>query len=78
MAVYRFRSIDEMSPPWREPDDPGNLRAVALMMALDRRLRGPTHRRTHGVTRYSSIQEMKASREDSYHREDPRGISSRG
>jgi hypothetical protein len=78
VAVYRFRSIDEMPPPWREPDDPGNLRAVAQMMALNRRLREPTHRRTPGVTRYASVQEMKASRQDPYHRENPRDTSSRG
>jgi threonine dehydrogenase-like Zn-dependent dehydrogenase len=38
MGVQRFRSVEEMPPPWRPANDPGNLRVVATMLALSRRL----------------------------------------
>ncbi len=64
MPVYRFRSIEEMPPPWRDSDDPGNLRAVGEMLALYRRLQGPRGHRQRGVTRFASIEQMKADPED--------------
>ncbi len=33
MPVTRYRSVEDMPPPWREPNDPGNLRRVAQMLA---------------------------------------------
>lgn len=62
MPVYRFRSIEEMPPPWRESGDPGNLRAVAEMLALHRRLSAEP-RRAPGVTRFRGIEDLKASKE---------------
>ena len=63
MPVHRYRSIDEMSRPWRAADDPGNLRAVALMLAFHRTLTASCERRP-GVTRYRSIEEAEAARHD--------------
>jgi hypothetical protein len=68
MPVQRFRSIADMPPPWRSPDDPGNLRAVAQMMELHRRLLGPAARPTPGVRKFRSIDEMNADRSDPSHR----------
>jgi len=66
MPVHRYRSIEEMPAPWRDPDDPRNLREVAMMMALCRSLgRGPA--RVPGVRRFRSVQEANAEL-DSYHR----------
>lgn len=62
MPVYRFRSIEEMPPPWRESGDPGNLRAVAEMLALHRRLSAEP-RRAPGVTRFRGIEDLKAAKE---------------
>ncbi len=45
MSVTRYRSIEEMPPPWREPDDPANLRAVALMMTFYFQLHPESDRR---------------------------------
>ena len=74
MPVRRYRSIEEMPPPWRDPDDPNNLRAVATMIALHRAFdRGAIGRR--GVRRYRTIQEANAERDDPYRREDPRVAS---
>lgn len=71
MPVRRYRSVAEMPPPWREPDDPANLRAVATMIGLHRELTGGgTVRR--GVRRFRTIQEANAERDDPYRREDPR------
>jgi len=54
MGVQRFRSVEEMPPPWRPADDPGNLRAVAGMMALYRLL---VPAPPPGVRRFRSIEE---------------------
>ncbi|MCU0292394.1 MAG: hypothetical protein MUF10_10480 [Thermoanaerobaculaceae bacterium] len=57
MGVQRFRSVEEMPPPWRPADDPGNLRAVAAMMALYRLLAPAS---PPGVRRFSSVEEADA------------------
>ena len=57
MGVQRFRSVEEMPPPWRPADDPGNLRMVAAMLALYRVFAPATPR---GVRRYRSIEEADA------------------
>src|SRR5437867_2989945 len=38
VPVTRYRSIEEMPRPWRDPDDPGNLRVVAQMLTFYRSL----------------------------------------
>ena len=63
MSVTRYRSIDEMPRPWREADDPGNLRVVAQMLAFYRGLLGTTPRRA-GVQRFRTMDEANASREN--------------
>ncbi len=72
MAVRRYRSVEEMPAPWREPDDPGNLRAVAIMLALYRRLHQGAAA-TRGVRRFRTIQDANADRDDPYRRDQPHG-----
>ncbi len=67
MPVTRYRSIDEMPRPWRRPDDPGNLRLVAQMMAFYRTLVREAPRET-GVRRFRSLQDAGAARNDPYRR----------
>ncbi len=61
MPVEKYRSIEEMPPVWRDPDDPGNLRRVAMMMAFHQRLAPPPE---PGVRRFRSFDEAKAERGD--------------
>jgi len=68
MPVHRYRSVEEMPPPWRDADDPENLRVVAGMLALYRRWR-PEKRRA-GVERFRSLEDLDASRDDPYRRAD--------
>ena len=63
MTVRRYRSVEDMPRPWRSADDPGNLRAVAEMLALHRRLI-PAGQPKPGVRRYRSAQEAEADRPD--------------
>jgi hypothetical protein len=56
-----------MPPPWRDPSDPANARLIAEMMAFYREVVGPGRRRP-GVTRYRTIEEMSADRDDPYRR----------
>lgn len=72
MSVQRFRSIEDMPKPWRDPDDPENLRIVAQMMALYRRLHQSEASRKPGVRRFETLQELNADRDDFYRRENPR------
>ena len=65
MGVQRFRSVEEMPPPWRPADDPDNLRVTAMMLALYRLL-APAP--SPGVHRYRSVQEADA---DTQQRRDP-------
>lgn len=60
MSVTRYRSIDEMPRPWRETDDPDNLRVVAQMLALHRSLTRDAPRRP-GVQRFRTQQEADAA-----------------
>lgn len=68
MTVQRYRSVEEMPPPWRHPDDPQNLRAVARMLALYR-IMNPNAPAPRGVRRFRTIQEANAERGDPYRRE---------
>jgi hypothetical protein len=68
MPVTRYRSVEHMPPPWRDADDPANLRVVASMIALYRALHdGPAV--PPGVRRFRSIQEANAERHDPYRRQ---------
>ena len=66
MSVQRFRSIEEMPKPWREPDDPNNLRLVAEMMAFYHRLRQEAVPRAPFVRRFRTLEELNADRGDPY------------
>lgn len=67
MPVTRYRSIDEMTRPWRDPHDEGNLGSVARMMAFYRSLvRGSSARPV--VQRFRTLEEANASRNDPYRR----------
>lgn len=67
MPVTRYRSIEEMPRPWRDPDDPENLRVVAQMLALYKSFARAEPGRP-GVQRFRTIQEADASRNDPYRR----------
>lgn len=64
MPVHRYRSVEEMPPPWRSADDPENLRVVAEMLALYRRL--DRSERRSGVRRFRTLEEANADRGDPY------------
>jgi hypothetical protein len=66
MSVTRYRSVEEMPPPWRDPSDPGNLRAVALMLALHRRFLGVVATPDRRVQRFRSVEEANMARSDLY------------
>jgi hypothetical protein len=70
MAVFRYRSVTEMPPPWRAADDTGNLRAVAQMLRFYRRF-SASQPAQPGVRRLRSIEELNDERGDPYRR-DPR------
>jgi hypothetical protein len=67
MPVTRYRSVEEMSRPWRDADSPENLRLVARMLALYRSFARGTPRKA-GVQRFGSLQEANAGRNDPYRR----------
>jgi len=67
MPVIRFRSVEEMSRPWRDAHNPDNLRLVARMLAIYRIFTRGTPRQA-GVQRFGSLQEANASRNDPYRR----------
>ena len=67
MSVTRYRSIGEMPRPWRETNDPGNLRVVAQMLAFYRGLVGSVPRHA-GVQRFRTLQEANAGQNDPYRR----------
>ena len=67
MSVTRYRSVEEMPRPWRDPQDPGNLRLVARMLAFYRDLFRNAPRR-QGVQRFRTLEEANASRNDPYRR----------
>lgn len=64
MTIQRYRSVADMPPPWREPDDPQNLQVVAQMMELYQRLRGPRPAPRPRVRKFRSVQEMETARTD--------------
>jgi hypothetical protein len=61
VPVEKYRSIEEMPQPWRDPGDPGNLRRVAMMMVFHLSLGS---RPEPGVRRFRSIEEANADRND--------------
>ena len=61
MPVHRYRSVEDMPPPWRDPDDQGNLALVAELMALYQRL---MPRRRPGVRKFRSHAELKNDQQD--------------
>ena len=65
MSVTRYRSIEDMPRPWRDLQDPGNLRLVARMLSLYRSLVGNA-RGSAGVQRFRTLQEANAHRHDPY------------
>ncbi len=67
MPVTRYRSVEEMSRPWRDTHSPENLRLVARMLAVYRSFARGTPRQA-GVQRFGSLQEAYASRSDPYRR----------
>lgn len=67
MPVFRYRSVDEMPPPWRDPADPGNLRAVSEMLRFYRRST-VTPGLPRGVRRFRTIEALNEERGDPYRR----------
>jgi hypothetical protein len=65
MPVERYRTIEDMAPPWRDPADPRNLRLVAEMLEFYRKLNPPSWT---GVRRFRSIEEANDDRDDPYRR----------
>lgn len=67
MSVFRYRSVEEMAPPWRDPADAGNMRAVAEMLRFYHRCaaKGVLPR---GVRRYRTIEALNEERGDPYRR----------
>ncbi len=69
MAVYRYRSVEEMPPLWKTVERPDNLREVAAMMAFYRRLHPRDPALRGSVQRFKSVAEAKNARRDPYRRE---------
>ena len=67
MSVTRYRSVSEMPRPWRETDDPENLRLVSQMLVLYRSL-VQSESRHRGVQRFRTPQEASSGRNDPYRR----------
>ncbi|RLE27820.1 MAG: hypothetical protein DRJ65_01625 [Acidobacteria bacterium] len=65
MPVTRYRSVESMPPPWRNANDPGNLRNVAMMMDFYVRMTADAER-ARGVRKYKSIEEAYSDRGDSF------------
>ena len=68
MAVQKFRSVEDVPPPWRSADDPTNLRNVAMMMRMYFNLTSGVQR-VCGVRRFRTIQEANEDRGDPYRTE---------
>ena len=61
MPVRKFRSVEEMETPWREPGDPALYRAIARVWDFGQR---SGHRRfPAGLHRHHSLDEMNAATE---------------
>jgi hypothetical protein len=67
VPVIRFRSVDEMGPPWRDGADPSNLRRVSEMLRLYRR-QSAAQNQVRGVRRYRTIEALNEERGDPYRR----------
>ncbi len=61
VPVKKYRSVEEMPPVWRDPDDPANLRQVAMMMSF---YLSVATRPSPGVRRYRSIEEANEEGRD--------------
>ena len=62
MPVRKFRSVEEMETPWREPGDPDLYRTMARLWDF-----GQRSRRRHfppGLHRYRSIEDLNARTEE--------------
>lgn len=68
MPVFRFRSIEEMPPPWRDADHPSNLQRVAQMMGIHRHLTGKRVNDARPVQRFRTPDEANAMYSDPYRR----------
>ena len=73
MAVQKFRSIEDVPPPWRAPDDPANLRVVAFLLALGRRFAaaGGLPSPKPGVQRFRTLEEAQDAERDAWGRSGP-------
>lgn len=67
MPVFRYRSVEEMPPPWRDAADTDNLRAVGEMLRFYRRY-AATRDLPRGVRRFRSIEALNEERGDPYRR----------
>ncbi len=76
MPLYRYRSVEEMPPPWKEADAPDNLREVAIMMAFYQRLHPREPASRGSVQRFTSVAQAKNARRDPYRREPAGRVSS--
>jgi hypothetical protein len=61
MPVQKFRSVEEMASPWRQPGDPALYLTMARLWAFGRR----THARRYppGVYRHRSIEALNEQSE---------------
>ena len=74
MPVRKFRSIEDMPPPWHDSSDPDNLRRVAGLAGFLRLADAGVPVRARlapGVYRFRTIQEANAARGDWYRSEAP-------
>jgi len=61
MPVHKFRSVEEMEPPWREPGDPALYRAIARVWDFGRR--SWPRRFPPGLHWHRSLADMNAATE---------------
>ena len=61
MPIRKFRSVEEMDAPWREPGTPALWRAIAAVWAFGARTVG--HRFPPGVHKHRSIEDAERLRE---------------
>jgi len=71
VPVQRYRSVEDMPTAWRDRDDPGNLSAVATMMAFYRQLQSGRPAPRPGVRRFRTLREANADRNDPLRSEAP-------
>lgn len=63
MAVHKYKKIDDMPPTRRKPGDPENLRIVAYLLGLGRRLAmaSGTPSKPAGIHRFRTLEEAQAA-----------------